>query len=140
MIEELVKRVVTSVGIPESMAQTAVGLILGLFKDHGPQDKVSGLLDALPGASELIDKAQSDSAESESGGGLMGGLMGAAGGLMGGGAGGLLQMVSQMQSAGLDTEQAKSVGNEVMNFAKEKAGDDVVNDIIGSIPGLKELM
>ncbi len=139
MIEELVKRVVTSVGIPESMAQTAIGLILGLFKDHGPEDKVSGLLDALPGATDLISKAQESSAESE-GGGMMGGLMGAAGGLMGGGTGGLLQMVSQMQSAGLDTEQAKSVGNEVMNFAKEKAGDDVVDDIIGSIPGLKELM
>ncbi len=139
MIEELVKRVVTSVGIPESAAQTAIGLILGLFKDHGPADKVSGLLDALPGATDIISKAQSDTEES-SGGGMMGGLMGAAGGMMGGSTGALLAMASKMQSAGLDTTQAKSVGNEVMNFAKEKAGDDVVDDIIGSIPGLKELM
>ena len=140
MIEELVKRVVTSVGIPESMAQTAVGLILGVFQKHGPADKVGSLLEAIPGAADLIKTTESETEGSESGGSSLGGLMGMAAGMLGGDAGGIMETVGKLASAGVSLDQAKSVGQEVVSFAKEKAGDDVVNDILSNIPGIDKIM
>lgn len=140
MIEELIKRVVTSVGIPESLAQTAVGLILGMFQKHGDAGHVSSVLDAIPGAADLIKSTDENTADDGGSGGGLGGLMGMAAGMMGGDAGGIMETVSKLQNAGLDLDQAKSVGEEVVGFAKEKAGDEAVEGILSSIPGLDQIM
>ena len=137
-MEELISRIVTSVGIPESLAKTAVGLILNMFEKEGDASAVASLMNALPGAGELASAAASSASES-SGGGL-GGLMGAAAGMLGGGSGGAMALVGQLASAGLSMDQAKGVGSELMNFATEKAGADVVANVAKSIPGLDKLL
>jgi hypothetical protein len=54
------------------------------------------------------------------------------GGLMGG----PLAAVSKLQAAGLDMGQIKTLGVETLSYAKEKAGEDLVRQVAGSIPGL----
>ena len=139
-MEELIQRIVTSVGIPESLAKTAVGMILNMFQKEGDAGAVASLMNALPGSGDLASAAASASTESEgdSGGGL-GGLMGAAAGMLGGG-GGAMALVGQLTGAGLSMDQAKGVGGELMNFATEKAGADVVAQVAKSIPGLDKLL
>jgi len=44
--------------------------------------------------------------------------------------------MSRLQAAGLSMAQIKSLGSEVLAYAKEKAGDQAVRDAAGSIPGL----
>lgn len=127
-MEELIGRIVSNVGIDEELAKTAVGMILGFLQKEGPDDKVSSLMDALPGASDLISSA--------SGGG--GGIMGAVGGLMGGG--GAMALMGQLTGAGLAMGDVQGVANEVMGFAKEKAGEDTVTEIVGAIPGLSQFV
>ncbi len=124
-------------GIDESLANKAVGIILNLLKSAGPEDKVSQLLEAIPGASALLEQAGSG------GGGGLGGMMGSLGGMMGGsmgGAMGAMSALSELKEAGLSTDQVQGLGKEVLGFAKEKVGEDVVGDIVSSIPGLDQFI
>lgn len=135
-MQELIDRIVAGVGIDAELAQKAVGIILGLLKQGGPEDSVSQLLNALPGAQELIGQVTGGAGE-ESGG--IGGMLGDTfGGMMGGG--GLMETVGQLNAAGIDNDQARSIGHEVLGFAREKAGADLVADITAAIPGLDALL
>lgn len=134
-MEELIQRIVSAVGIEPAVAEKAVGIILNMLQQNGPEDKVKQLIGALPGASDLVAKVAGDSSESASDG--LGGMLGS---VLGGGGGGIMEAVSQLSSAGVDTAQAKTIGSEVLNFAKEKAGDNIVDEITGSIPGLSALL
>lgn len=131
-MEELIGRIVSNVGIDEGLAQKAVGMILGFLQQEGPEDKVSSLMGALPGAEDLISAASGD-------GGGGGGLMGAVGGLMGGG-GGAMALMGQLTGAGLGMGDVQGVASEVVGFAKEKAGEDTVTEIVGAIPGLDQFV
>lgn len=128
-MEELIGRIVANVGVEPELAKTAIGLILGFLQKEGPQDKIESLMGALPGAAELVS-------QTHSGGG---GLMGAIGGMMGGG-GGAMALMGQLTGAGLGMGDIQGVAKEVVGYAKEKAGDDLVEDVVGSIPGLGQFV
>lgn len=129
-MEELIGRIVSNVGIDENLAQTAVGMILGFLQSEGPADKVGELMGAIPGAEDLIASA------GEGGGGIMG----AVGGLMGGGGGGAMALMGQLTGAGLGMGDVQGVASEVVGFAKEKAGEDTVTEVISAIPGLSQFV
>ncbi|MEP2943625.1 MAG: DUF2267 domain-containing protein [Hyphomicrobiales bacterium] len=130
-MEELISRIVSNVGIDEGLAKKSVGMILGFLQQEGPEDKVSSLMGALPGAEDLIAEAS----DGEGGGGLMG----AVGGMMGGG-GGAMALMGQLTGAGLGMGDVQGVASEVVGFGKEKAGEETVTEIIGSIPGLSQFV
>ena len=54
--------------------------------------------------------------------------------------GGAMQVLGKLQGIGLGMGQIQAVTKETVTFAREKAGDDIVNDIIGSIPGLSQFV
>ncbi len=135
-MEELISRITSSLGIDESLAAKAVGIIFNLLQSAGPEDKVSQLLKAIPGASDLIGS-------SDTGGGGLGAMMGSLGGMMGGsmgGAMGAMSALNELKEAGLSTDQVQNLGSEVLGFAKEKAGEDLVGDIVSQIPGLDQFI
>lgn len=132
-MDELFARIIANVGIDADVAKKAVGIILSFLNKDGPAEQVGSLLDALPGARDLL--AEHDSADT-GGGGLLGGLGNALGGL--GGGMGAMAALNEMTSAGLNLDQVKGVTEEVIGFAKEKAGADVVDEVIASIPGLSQ--
>jgi hypothetical protein len=43
-------------------------------------------------------------------------------------------------AAGLDMGQVQTVTKEVIAYAREKAGEDTVGEIVGSIPGLGQFV
>jgi hypothetical protein len=118
-MDELVDQVVGNVGIARPVAERAVGIILDFLATEGPADAVNALLERLPGGAEAAASAH------EEGGG---GLFGAAGGLMGVG--------SRLMSAGLSMSEIQAVTRVLISYAREKAGDQDVNAIVDSIPGL----
>lgn len=122
-MDELIARLVANVGVDRETAEKAVGIILDFLVKEGPPDKVQPLIDKLPGAQALIQAQQASDA---------GGAMFAMGGLMDAG--------TKMMSAGLSMGQVQAVTKEVIAFSREKAGEDAVGEIVGSIPGLSQFI
>jgi hypothetical protein len=119
-MDELIARLVANVGVDRVAAEKAVGIIFEFLRNEGPADKVQALLDRIPGAQALLRAQQG------AGGGLgMGGIMGAG---------------TKMMAAGLTMGQVQGVTRETIAFAREKAGEDAIGEIVGAIPGLSQFI
>jgi hypothetical protein len=125
-MQELIARIVTKTGLDPGRAEKALGIMLSLVKSQGNQEKVGELFAQLPGAEDLAKRHGGDGSR---GGGLLGML---GGGLMGG----PLAAITKLQAAGLNMDQIKGLGTETLSYAKEVAGEDLVRQVAGSIPGL----
>jgi hypothetical protein len=125
-MQELIARIVTKTGLDRQRAEKALGIMLSLVKTQGNQQKVGELFAKLPGADELVQRHGGDGSR---GGGLLGML---GGGLMGG----PLVAIGKLLAAGLNMDQIKGLGGETLAYAKEVAGEDLVKQVAGSIPGL----
>ena len=121
-MDELVERLVAKVGVDRAVAEKAVGIILAFLINEGPADKVQAVMDRLPGAEAAVQNAANSSGGI---GGLMGGIMGVG---------------SKLMAAGLGMGQVQSVTREIIAFAREKAGEDAVGEIVGAIPGLGQFV
>lgn len=130
-MEELIDRIMAAAGIDKDLATNAVGIILDFLNREGPEDKMQLIFDALPGSADLVAAREG----AGSGGGLLGGL-----GSMMGGSMGAMGALSELNSAGLDMGGVQSVVKELVSYAKEKAGDDVVEEVISQIPGLNQVV
>ncbi len=120
-MDELISRLVANVGVDRATAEKAVTIVLDFLRKEGPADKVQALIDRLPGAGALLQGADT------AGGGMfaMGGIMGAG---------------TKLMSAGLSMGQVQGVTREIIAYAREKAGEDAVGEIVGAIPGLSQLV
>ena len=118
-MEELVGRLVAKAGLERSVAERAIGIILDFLMKEGPADKVQDLVNGMPGAQALLTAAQNEPRQGMLSG--MGGIMGAA---------------NRLMSAGLSMGQVQTVTQEFIAFAREKAGEDAVGEVVGAIPGL----
>jgi len=121
-MDELIGRLVANMGVDRAAAATAVGIILQFLVKEGPADKVQALIDKLPGADAAIKSAPPDS----NSGGMFGGGIMAAG--------------TRMMAAGLSMGEVQAVTRETIGYAREKAGEDAVGDIVGAIPGLGQFV
>jgi hypothetical protein len=97
----------------------AVGIILAFLLKEGPSDKVQALINQMPGAEAVMQAAASE------GGFGMGGIMGVG---------------TKLMAAGLSMDQMQGVTREIIAHAREKAGEDTVGEIVGSIPGLGQFI
>jgi len=119
-MDELISRITNSVGIDADTAKKAVGMILGFLQKEGPADKVNEMLAAMPAARDLIDSAP------DAGGGMFGG--------------GVMGLGSALMGLGLGMGEISGVSKETVNYAKEQAGDEPVDEVIASIPGLSQFV
>lgn len=115
-MQELITRISDKVGVDHELARKAVGIIMNFLNESAPHDKMEKLLEAIPGARDMLGPRQ----------GAMTGMMGA------------MAAANEMTEAGLDLAQVQEVSRETLQYAREKAGEDTVNDIVASIPGLSQ--
>ena len=122
-MDELIERLVANVGVDRDAAEKAVGVIFEFLRKEGPADKVQALMDRMPGAKEFIETREGQ----DSGGGAfaMGGIMGAG---------------TKMMAAGLSMGEVQGVTREVIAYAREKAGEDAIGEVVGAIPGLSQFV
>ena len=118
-MDELRDRLVAKVGVDRGVAEKAVGIILAFLLKEGPSDKVQALINQMPGAESVMQTTGSE------GGFGMGGIMGVG---------------TKLMAAGLGMDQMQSVTRELIAYAREKAGEDAVGEIVGSIPGLGQFV
>ena len=120
-MDELVERLVANTGVPRTAAEQSIGIIFDFLKKEGPPDKVQALLEKLPGSEFYLQSAEAGG----DGGMFMSGIMGAG---------------TRMMSAGLSMDQVQAVTRETIAFAREKAGEDAVGDIVSAVPGLGQFV
>ncbi|MEZ5841487.1 MAG: DUF2267 domain-containing protein [Hyphomicrobiales bacterium] len=128
-MQELIGRIVEHVGIDAGLAEKAVGIVLNFLAKEGPEDKIAALKAALPDLD--IPAAGGGGGGLFGGGGLLGGL---------GGMGAAMAALNELTSAGLGMGDVQGTVREIVGYAKEKAGDEVVDGIIASIPGLNQFV
>lgn len=126
-MDELIGRITANVGLDETTARSAVRIIMSFLYREGDRSKMAILAERLPGSAAFIDADEPDSSAT------LGGL----GGLMGGGA---MAVLGELQGLGLGMGQIQGVTKETVSFARERAGPDLVNDVVGSIPGLSQFV
>ena len=122
-MQELIDAVAAKTGLDAVRAEKALGIMLSLVKTSGNQAKVGELFDKLPGADALAVKYGGEGFASK--GGLFGSLMG-----------GPVAAIAKLQGVGLTLEQIKQLGTVTLDYAKVHAGENLVKQVAGSIPGL----
>ncbi|MBO9629435.1 hypothetical protein D0Y60_09115 [Shinella sp. WSJ-2] len=128
-MNDLVTRVADAVGIEPAVAEKAIGMMLGFLQREAADGPVARMIEAIPGASELVAQYNG---EGTGGGGLLGGLMSAIGG------GGIMGLGQQLMSQGLGMGEISGLAKETIAVAREHAGSDVVDEVVASVPGLSQ--
>lgn len=131
-MNELVTRVADAVGIDPALAEKAMGMMLGFLQREAADGPVAKMIEAIPGATELVAKYNG---EGEGGGGMLGGLMSALGG-----GGGVMGLGQQLMSQGLGMGEIGGLAKQTIAIAREHAGDEVVDEVVGSVPGLSQFI
>lgn len=121
-MQELLNRIAAETGITPEKAMEAVGQILAYIKAESTDPAVGTMIDKTPGATEAV------AAAGDGGGGL--------GGMFGGG--GIMALGSKLMGLGLDMGGMKTVGAELIAFARQHAGAETVDRVIASTPGLSQ--
>ncbi|MEP0520509.1 MAG: DUF2267 domain-containing protein [Hyphomicrobiales bacterium] len=132
-MQDLIIKVAAKAGISEDIARQAVSIIISFLAKEGPDSQVGKLLDSIPGARDLVSEGGD---EPSGGGGLLGGL----GSMLGGGTGGAMAAFGQLSNLGLEMGEVQTVAQETLDYSKEQAGEDTVDEIIKSIPGLSQFI
>ncbi len=129
-MNELVTRVADNVGIAPDTAEKAVGMMLGFLQREADDGAVATMIESIPGAPELVAKFNG---EGQGGGGLLGSLMSSFGG-------GVMALGRQLMGLGLGMGEITSLAKETIKVAREHAGDEVVDKVVSSVPGLGQFV
>ncbi len=125
-MDELIARITKVTGLDAATTEKAIGIILAYLKKEGPPTEVNQLLAAMPGSETVTAQA----------GGGSGGLMGMVGSM----GGGVMALGGQLMGIGVSMGQMQPLGRELFAYGREKAGEDVMGPIVGSIPGLSQFV
>ncbi|ATN33348.1 hypothetical protein ACO34A_05965 [Rhizobium sp. ACO-34A] len=129
-MNELVTRIADKIGIEPDTAEKAVGMMLGFLQREAADGPVAKMIEAIPGAMDLVAKYNGEG----EGKGLLGGLMSALGG------GGIMGLGQQLMAQGLGMGEITSLAKETIVVAREYAGDEVVDNVVSSVPGLSQFV
>ncbi|TWU48403.1 DUF2780 domain-containing protein [Rubripirellula reticaptiva] len=140
-MDELIAQLTGKLGIDESVAKAATGKALAMVKQHAGDDLFGKIASAIPGASEAAASgAVANEPAGGGGGGMLGKLAGMASSALGESAGGGLELGAALSSAGIESDKLGSFLSTVIAFLKEKAGPEVMDQVLAKFPMLKTLL
>jgi len=131
-MDEMIARVSQAAGVDAQVTQQAIGEIFVFLKSEVEPQALQDLMDKIPGAQELA--ASMGEAEAPMGGGLMGALSS----MMGGG-GGIMGLAGKLMALGLGMAEMQTIGRELFAYAREVAGEEIVNKVVASSPTLTQI-
>ncbi|MFB2550946.1 hypothetical protein [Ensifer soli] len=129
-MNELITGIAERVGIEPALAEKAMGMILGFLQREAADGPVAQMIEAIPGGPDLVARFNG---EGSGGGGLLGGLLGSVG--LGGG---VMALGQQLMGEGLGMGEIGALAKETIAVAKQYAGDEVVDQVVASVPGLSQ--
>jgi hypothetical protein len=140
-IEDLIQQLADKIGIDESVAKMATGKTMAMVKSVGGDDLFAKISDAIPGAAQLADtESAPDAPQAESGGGLLGTLTGLASSVLGGSAGEAMGLTSALNDAGIGMDKMSGFVSTIIEFIKDKAGEEVTDQLLSKVPMLKSIL
>ena len=131
-MDEMIARVSQAAGVDAHVTQQAIGEIFVFLKSEVEPQALQDLMDKIPGAQELA--ASAGEAEAPMSGG---GLMGALSSMMGGG--GIMGLAGKLMALGLGMAEMQTIGRELFAYAREVAGEEIVNKVVASSPTLTQI-
>jgi|LakMenEpi03Aug12_release.lakeMendotaPanAssembly.Ray.scaffolds.fasta_scaffold735436_1 hypothetical protein len=138
-MDQIIKSLSQSLGLPESAIRAGVGILLNFVKQKSAASgnaAFTAMLGLLPGASELMSATP---AGGETSGGGLGGLLAKAGGLLGGNLGDAAAALGALQGAGIPMDKAGELASGFFTEAKGVAGDDAVNAVLKNLPAIASM-
>ena len=138
-MEELLQQLVKNLGLDPQLAENATAKVMGMLKGQLGEELFSKITTAIPGASESAEQGLSRSAE-EGAGGMLGQLASLASDALGGGAGQGIELAGLLKAAGLGTDQFAGFAQTILEFLREKLGEDTLSEILEKFPVLKTLL
>jgi hypothetical protein len=116
-MDELIRRLVASIGIDQAVALKAIGIILAFLANEGPPDKVKTLIGRLPGAEQALEAVGMEA-----------------------GASGMMAVGMRLMAAGLSMGQIQDVVRGLISYAREQGTESELGEIAGAIPGLAQFV
>jgi hypothetical protein len=123
---ELVAQIASATGLDTATAEKAIGMMLGFLEREGDDAPVHKMIAAVPGARELVSEWGG-----EGSGGLLSGLLGGSG---------IMGLGQQLMGLGLGMGEITALARQTISVAKQYAGEDVVDQVVASIPGLGQFI
>ena len=121
----LVAEIASATGLDTLTAQKSIGLMLGFLEREADDDAVHKMIAAVPGARDLISEWGG-----EGSGGFLAGLAG----------GGIMGLGQQLMGLGLGMGQITALARETVAVARRYAGDELVDRVVASVPGLSQFV
>lgn len=128
-MQELIDRIVETVGIDAPTAGKATGIILKFLSEECPPELAERIMAQVPGGHDMVAAVPKS-------GNSLGAMFG---GLIGGNAGGLLATVTALNSAGLEMGEIEKLAKCYFAYAEEKGGRATVEEILTAVPQLRAI-
>ena len=125
-MDELIARLKNKVGLTEETAGRAVDVVIEFLSHEAPPDAMAELSAAIPGVAEILAARPIETtlpASTRHFGGMAR----------------LMEVADRMMASGMTMGQVQAATHEVVAFARDKAGADLVNRIVSGIPGLRQV-
>lgn len=124
-MNDIIRQISESTGIQPNVAEKALGLMLGFLEKEGEDGPVQQMLAAIPGAKDLVSQYGGDGS-----GGFLSGLAG----------GGIMGLGQQLMGLGMGMGEITALAKQTIALAKQYAGEQVVDEVVASIPGLSQFV
>lgn len=124
-MSEIVAQIASDVGIEPAVAAKAIGLMLAFLEEEADDAAVRKMIASVPGAAELISEHGG-----ENSGGFLGSIVG----------NGIMGLGQQLMGLGLGMGQITSLAKQTIAYAKKHAGEEVVDQVVASVPGLGQFV
>ena len=111
-MQELISRIMAKAGIEQQQAEDGLGIILGFLNKEAPAEKMQQVLDALPGAADLLAARAGTS-----GGGLLGGIGNMMGSTMG-----AMAALNELNKAGIGMGEIQAVAYKTLTAPTKRPG------------------
>lgn len=133
---DFIAKVSNRIGTSEDTARKATGAVLQFVQDHANPKDAKAVLDALPGAPQLLRSAPevADGGPAPVAGQLANRLAAKTGGV-----GTAVGLAAALTSSGLAANQFGTFVTAFVDFVRAKAGGDLVQRILVETPELQRL-
>ena len=139
-MQEFIKLATTVLGTSEEAARSATGALLGFLSSTAPGAEVQKLLSRIPGAAELLKAVQPAPPPPQSVMTSLTDLVTSASTVVQGAVGSGAALLSLFTQIGLDPQKGVEFFRLFVDFARQQAGPELVDQVIAKIPGAKAFL
>ncbi len=138
-MNDFVKNVVSTMDVDASTARSATGALLKAARENLSSDDYATLAESVDGVDELIAESPQEKKPEEGIKEAAQGVLGRTAEALGAETGGSLGVGTLLGAAGLAPDQMPRFVEMFLEYTREKAGADVVGNMVSKMSGLLDL-